>query len=226
MQTKCQGHNISRLLSWVLFYPVSLLFKQHRKSRKCNINFYMAFIFIPMELFKIHRFFSFGEKEGQHIILYAASQSHICGGLLEEKQRWWVFCWVWSHCVFCSKWCDNGHDVGVDLTTQKERWEEGLHRTRQLPWEKKKHGHTWTDGHLPWENKTAKHASLGICIFTKWKCSKIKMRCTTYLYIQKELNEKDGLSKKERRRYISLNLSFGISKNYMRPIFIYERSLI
>lgn len=27
VKTKCQGHNISRLLSWVLFYSVSLLFK-------------------------------------------------------------------------------------------------------------------------------------------------------------------------------------------------------
>lgn len=41
VQTKCQGHRISGLLTWVLFYSVSLLFKQPGKSRKCNINFYM-----------------------------------------------------------------------------------------------------------------------------------------------------------------------------------------
>ncbi len=125
MQTKCQGHNISRLLTWVLFYSVSLLFKQHRKSRKCNINFYTAFIFSPMELFKIQGFFMCGAGT-RDVILYVTSQSHIWVRLLEENQRCWVFCWVWTHCVFCGKWCDNGHDVGVDLTTRTERQEESV----------------------------------------------------------------------------------------------------
>lgn len=120
MQTKCQGHSISRLLTWVLFYSVSLLFKQHRKSRKCNINFYMAFIFIPIELFKIQGISHAASTGGWHIILYVPSQSHICTCSPGGGSEVLGVCSVWSHCVFCGKWCDNGHSVGVDLTGAQE----------------------------------------------------------------------------------------------------------
>ena len=48
----------------------------------------MAFIFIPMELFKIQGFFM---QEDRHIILYMPSQSHVPAHFLEENQKCWVF---------------------------------------------------------------------------------------------------------------------------------------
>lgn len=72
-----RGHNISRLLTWVLFYSVSLFFKQHRKSCKCNIHFYIAFIWIPIELFKI-QWFSFLYQRKAQSVRYTIEWMHNC----------------------------------------------------------------------------------------------------------------------------------------------------
>lgn len=46
----------------------------------------MAFIFIPMELFKIQGFFLFFlMQQDRHIILYMLSQSHVPAHFLEEN---------------------------------------------------------------------------------------------------------------------------------------------
>lgn len=107
VKTKCQEHNISGLLSWVLFYSASLLFKQHRKSWKFNINFNTAFIFIHGAVW----------NAGSFLLVWGEGGSVECAvaRLLAGNWRWQLFSRVWGHGVFCGKWCGNECSVGVDL---------------------------------------------------------------------------------------------------------------
>lgn len=104
VKTKCQEHNISGLLSWVLFYSASLLFKQRRKSWKCNINFYMAFIFIHGAVW----------NSGVFLLVWGEGGSVDCAAasFLAENRRCWLFSRVWGHGMFCGKRCGG---VGADL---------------------------------------------------------------------------------------------------------------
>lgn len=186
----------------------------------------MAFIFIPMELFKIHWFFHSGRRRAS-ISFYMQRVKPRLRGLLEAKQGWWVFCWVWSHCVFWSKWCDNGHDVGVDLTTRKERWEECLHRTLLSYPEKKneKKHHV----HLKRRTSTLGEQNCKTCLSKCLHLHKVKMfenkKCAAqdiYVYRRSWLRKMDCQRKeREKEMYFIKSLFWNFKKLHEASFYLW-----
>lgn len=124
VQMKCQERDISRLLTWVLFYSDSLLFKLRGKTQKCNIHFfYIPFIYSPMETWLKSRHLSWR------------------GGSIDYR-RWIIrrVCWLlcrkqWALCVDLSIWWEKQQNklsclLRYCMCGQCQRGKKGLRREK------------------------------------------------------------------------------------------------
>lgn len=220
VKTKCQEHNISGLLSWVLFYSASLLFKQHRKSWKCNIHFYTASIFIHGAVWNSGFFFFFSLSvwgEGGSGDWATARFSFF---FLAENLRCWLFSRVWAHGVFSDKRCGDGRGVGVDPrrsrhTTADDVWDLLLVLLRLNIWESTT---WWTYTHTHTHRR---------CWRKSWERARSRASLNLYFGILKkkklDLRELPKLGPNE---YFFSNMGSLIMKYGPRPWILYRLELM